>query len=543
MAGYGGIGMLSGLPMFQQQMGGGMFSGQRPMFPGASGGFVGAMNPGQQESADDYYARTQAMFAQQAALNEAKRRAKSDDQNTDRELSLKERLANHQMLQDQAAQGLARDRLGLDSNIASADANQRGNALSLQERLGLMGENRLSSADQQQHERAGHEIALRERLGMLPYQQQTADSVAANQMDQQRMAMEADQFNRPSGGQLLANSLGMRQLNQQNSQFDKGFGLDQQKLAQAERGMMLPYQQQTADSQADTLMDRLRLAQQNSQFDKGLSLDERKFGESQRQFDRGFSDLTAAQRANLGESQADRLMRKDEFGRTLDERIADRMQQQKQFEGVSGNNRFSMDTQERMHQGTLDQGQLHEENRLNLIPRSVDAQMKAEKEANAERNKLTNRNILLDFLGKLQNVPPEIHDRLMSEAEREFGGNTPMMSPQERATKQLFGNQLAEAQKAVGPPKTLQDVSKINRVAGTTLFEQYVNQKRPLKDILIDARKSDENSPHGAVSTEQTVLELLKAHDAKQKRQSEIGQQMLSQPRNVYVPPSSRFMR
>lgn len=222
--GFGGQNLLSRTPIFSHQS----------MFPQQMGGspeFIGA-RPGGLLS-QDYFALEAARQDKQRQEMMLRRQMKQEAQTADRELSLKEMLANHQMSQEQAATGLARDRLGLDANVASADANQRQNALSLQERLGWAGEDRMSVADKNQNERFGQDVSLRERLGMMgeermsrgqnqdesyrraqlgqtaqlaqmPYQQRTQDAIAQSDYQDRALRQSADQYARPSGNVMAS---------------------------------------------------------------------------------------------------------------------------------------------------------------------------------------------------------------------------------------------------------------------------------------------------------------------------------------------------
>ena len=498
----------------------GMFDGGVGMFGGGfvgantGGGFVGA-RPGAGMSAQSYLQWEAARQEQQREEAMKRRLLRQDQQNTDRELTLKERLAQSQMDDSAASQALARDRLGLDANTASNDANQRANALSLQERLGWAGENRMANSDQMQNERANQQLSLQERLGLmsegrlargqdqdeafrraqlgqqaqlaqLPYQQQTADSRAQSDFQNRQLGQQDKQFNRQFTDMPLA---------------------DRWRTALAEKQQMLD--QSNTDRAFNDLSARDR--QTGSLEEKRMGMTERLAG-NENQLRRELQRETLQQQLEMwrGLSGAEK-QQNQQFGQKL-------AQEMYEFNNVSGNNRFATDVQREMHNDTILAG-----DRRAGLDWQNSVEDRAQRGRIAEQSNATaNRNVLLDFVSRMQGVDPDVQDQIMGMVRKEFGGNSQPFDPGARAARKLFDNQIIEAQRGVTDnPKTIQDVSKMNQAAASTLLDQYVNQNRPLSEVLKAAAESDRNSPTGATSTQQTLMQLLRSRQELQRANEE----------------------
>ncbi len=496
----------------------GMFDGGVGMFGGGfvgantGGGFVGA-RPGGGMSAQSYLQWEAARQAQQREDAMKRQLMRQDQQNTDREMTLKERLAQSQMDDSAASQALARDRLGLDANTASNDANQRANALSLQERLGWAGENRMANSDQMQAERANQQLSLQERLGL---------------MSEGRLARGQDQdeaFRRAQLGQ-------------------------QAQLAQ------MPYQQQTADSRAQGNFQNRQLGQQDKQFNRQYTdmpladrfrnqLAEKQQILDQSNTDRAFNDLSARDRqtGSLEEKRmgmTERLagnenqLRRDLQGETLKQQLqmwsglsAAEKQQNAQFgqklaqdlfefKNVSGNNQFTIDAQRGMHDETILAG----DRRAGL-----DWQNSMEDRALRERmgnqsNATANRNMLLDFVSRLQNIDPQVHENIMGSVAKEFGGNAPQFDPAERATMNMARESVRQAQGGNAATNPMEQ-SQQNVLGGETLGQQVLRGHLTVGQAEKIASEGDKNTVRGATTMRESLMETLRKAAASQRAYDE----------------------
>jgi len=514
MAMFGGMNLLSGAPMFQV----------RPQ-----AGFVGGMNPAQQQSAQDYFDRVAAMQAEERARNDARRSDRLDRQFQNREMSLKELLGNSS-IQDAAEQRqIARDRLGLDANTAASDADLRRNALSLQERLGLMSEDRMSNSDAAQNalamqkfendkfnqdrsftqlskeQQTNRDLAIQQleqqrQRDMNPYLFQTKDQEAQTNYQNKALAQNADQYNRPSGNTVAGEqgatlrTLLQNQLAQQLHDNPSGNAILSEtgtnRRADEANKLARDLNAAVSGNTAATL------AQQNDHFGR----------------------LSAAQAGAFNQQELDRNQSKQQFGDNLEQRKTEFNQGQQNWRNEFNNKQAIQESENNYrkdHLKTIEQGNL--------------------------------MHMLGPYMEAIIGSDPETRDRAIGAMRQMLpASNMPAMTPSERASKTLFNNQIVEAQKSAAPQvKTIQDVSKQNAAAARTLFDQHVNQKRPLNEVLKAAAESDQNSPQGAASTTQTLQQLLDARDAENKRLMIRGQQMMqpSGPGNIYIPRHSPFMR
>lgn len=494
----------------------GMFDGGVGMFGassfvGGNGGFVGARPGGM--TAQQYYAMEAARQEQQREENLKRRMMRQEQGNTDRELSLKEVLANHQMAQDRESTGLARDRLGLDANTASNDANQRANALSLQERLGWAGENRLANSDQQQNERANQQLSLQERLGMMsegrlargqdqdeafrraqlgqqaqlaqmPYQQQTADSAAQSQFQNRQLGQQDKQFNRQFTDMPLADRW-------RNSLAEKQQSLDQSNTDRAFNDLS------ARDRQTGALEDKRmgmteRLAGNENQLRRDLQ------GETLKQQLQMWAGLSAAEKQQNAQ-----------FGQKLAQDVFE-------FKNVSGNNRFTIDAQRGMHDDTILAG----DRRAGLDwQNSMEDRASREKMGN-QSNATANRNVLLDFVSRMQNIDPQVHENIMGAVQKEFGGNAPQFDPGERATLNMARQGVLQAQGGKVATTPLEQTEQ-NIAGGENLGQQVLRGNLTLSQAETLAKEGDKATVRGARTMRESLMETLKKAAASQRAEEE----------------------
>lgn len=521
----------------------GMFDGGVGMFGGGfvgantGGGFVGARQGGGM-SAQSYLQWEAARQEQQREEAMKRRLLRQDQQNTDREMTLKERLAQSQMDDSAASQALARDRLGLDANTASNDANQRANALSLQERLGWAGENRMSNADQQQNERANQQLSLQERLGLmsegrlargqdqdeafrraqlgqqaqlaqLPYQQQTADSAAQSQFQNRQLGQQDKQFNRQFTDMPLAdrwrNQLAEKQQMLDQSNTDRAFN----DLSARDR--------QTGSLEEKRMGLTERLAGNENQLRRDLQ------GETLKQQLQMWSGLSAAekqQNKQFGQSLAQRLM---EFKSDTEQRGLDRGQRRWEHETESGSGAAARINSREM----FDEGQAAEN------WREAGRQVQADEDRKS-REKMHGESVTADKDRTIAGILPDlVNDRQFGPQarvvlQRILGLGGPEQSSRGAAELGTMVDQRlkddqnialggAKGEATTRAPSSLDDVKKIKASAAKTLFELWKNEGVPLHTgdaqspgIFERAASQDESHQLAPGHTRQTLQELLK---------------------------------
>ena len=532
--GFGGIGLLSGMPMFQQRMGGGMFAGGSPMFPGGQGSFVGASQgfvgarPGGL-STEEYFANEQERQRQQLEQALQRRAMKQAADQSNRELSLKEMLANHQMSQDQAATGLARDRLGLDANVASADANQRANALGLQERLGWAGENRMSAADQQQNERANQQLSLQERLGLmsegrLAHGQEQDEAFRRAQLGQQAQLAHLP-YQRQTADSAAQSDFQNRQLGQQDRQFNRQF--TDMPLADRWRNQLAEKQQQLDQSNTDRAFNDLsaRDRQTGSLEEKRMGMTERLAG-NENQLRRDLQGETLKQQLQMwnGLSAAEK-QQNEQFGKSLAQNLYE-------FNNVSGNNRFATESQKEMHDDTLRSSDWFNASKL-----TQDELDRTQRGRIADQSNATaNRNVLLDFVSRLQGIDPDVHEKIMGAVAKEFGGSVPQIAPNERATLNMARQGVLQAQGGK-PAATPREQSQQNIAGAQSLGNQVLRGELTTAQAERIAAEGDKNTVGGAATMLDSLRGYIKEQRALEQRNRESN--FFSKD---YVPSSQRGM-
>lgn len=510
--------MLSGMPMFQQQMGGGMFGGGQPR-----GGIFGSMS--QEEYIAQEQAR-QAMAMQQAMQRKAMQR---EAQQSDRELSLKEMLAHHQMGQEQAQLGLQRDRLGLDANVASADANQRANALGLQERLGWAGENRMSAADQQQNDRAGQQLSLQERLGLMSEDrlargQDQDEAFRRAQLGQQAQLAHLP-YQRQTADSAAQSDFQNRQLGQQDRQFNRQF--TDMPLADRWRNQLAEKQQQLDQSNTDRAFNDLsaRDRQTGQLEEKRMGITERLAG-NENQLRRDLQAETLKQQLQMwnGLSAAEK-QQNEQFGKSLAQNLYE-------FNNVSGNNRFATESQKEMHDDTLRSSDWFNASKL-----TQDELDRTQRGRIADQSNATaNRNVLLDFVSRLQGIDPDVHEKIMGAVAKEFGGSVPQIAPNERATLNMARQGVLQAQGGK-PAATPREQSQQNIAGAQSLGNQVLRGELTTTQAERIAAEGDKNTVGGAATMLDSLRGYIKEQRALEQRNRESN--FFSKD---YVPSSQRGM-
>ncbi len=479
------MGLLTGLPMFQQQMG---------------GGFVGARPGGM--SAQEYFQMEAERQARQRAEAMARRQMNQEQQMGDREMTLKERLAQSQMDDSAASQALARDRLGLDSNIASNDANARQNALSLQERLGWAGENRMSRGQDQEEAFRRAQLGQTAELAQLPYRQRTADSIAQGEFNERQLAQtgELARFTHqtPSGGQTLANALGMKQIDSGERMTRYTHGTPSGNVLVGEQG---------ADRRAT-------MADQTTRYTHGTPSGGEMLRDQTANKQMTMQDQLQRylhNQASGGEMLRDRRTGQELTMREMLEK-AKLAQDQTQFEGVSGNNRATIDAQREMHNETLSAGD-----------RRASLEWGSGVEDRALREKIANQSNDTQKLGYLAGLLERSgaqvdSDTSASMLQKLLSGvgvpNSPIANPQERMERSMLNAQRSASRKAVlgedREPRNPEEQLQVNQHFANAIDEGRAKGWYSAPSIESATRKENSETVRGS----KTMLELLnKAED------------------------------
>lgn len=491
----------------------------QPSYFGFGGGFVGGNPNAQGPESQNYFEDLRQQMAERAARAEQRKRSQLEEQMSNREMTLKELLGGSQMREASRAGNLAQQRLGLDTDVASSDANQRANALSLQERLGWAGENRMSAADQSQQRfqqqqlgQSEAERALRERLGLMSENRLSSADQAQQGFQQQQLGQQgllamlpyqrmtkADESQREFANRSLNQQGELARLPYQARTQDSLADSEFRKQELSQRGELarMPFERQTKDQQEQTVLEKLRLAMQ------------------EKIADRPYSEQTMQQRLE-GVLDRARMKQQGELARMPYQQMtkgdeARLAQDRQQFEGVSGSSRFATEAQERMHQDNqlsedwwranqLTQGELDRTQRGKLA---------------GEENAVRRLGVAAD-MWRGANVPvsEDFQEGLVGALSEAFPQlrNSPIANPQERQTRTMLENLRQGAETDVSgdgkKPSTPEELHKANwetakridaaRQAGhfnDAATRQYLNQL-------------DRKAPAG-VGTVQQFLDIL----------------------------------
>lgn len=457
-------------------------------------------------SGAEYLANEQERQRQQMAQAMQRRAMQQDQQNTDRELSLKELLANHQMAQDQAASALARDRLGLDSNIASADANQRAKTLSSQERLGWAGENRMSRGQDQDEAFRRAQLGQQAELAQLPYQQRTADSVAQSDFNDRQLAQQDRQFNTLRPGEMLSHILGLKELASREAMHDRPSG------AATLTARLQQWLNQNPSAEA--VMRDARTGQEITQRGDIAKM------ENTTRRDLGFAPWTMGP---TSDTQATLAQRWREFtNRSADsmaadtQRAADRDLQRWQHGTESGSAKAARESQREM----FDANQLSDDWwRANQFTQSDLDRASREKLAGNENDvrklgvlaQLFDRGTVpldQDFqeglVGALRDVFPQLR-------------NSPIANPQERTTRTMLDNLRATTLPDGKAPATPEELHQSNWEAAKQI--DAAQQAGHFKDATAQKwlQAQDQKTPNGVGS----ISQMLKYIEAQRQAEAE----------------------
>lgn len=316
---------------------------------------------------------------------------------------------------------------------------------------------------------------------------------------------------------------------------------------QAELARM-PYQQQTADSRAQSDFQNRQLGQQDKQFNRqftdmpltdrwrtALAQEQQRLDQSNT--DRAFNDLSARDR-QTGQLEEKRMgmterlagnesqLRRDLQGETLKQQLqmwsqlsAAEKQQNQQF-GRNLKQRVAEFAQGQQNwQTERDEPSMMQFQDLGFKQQGLDLQKAAQEAEATSRGEYRNiqregnlMQTLGPYMGDMLSGDPELRERATVAIQKLLPtGDRPMVDPGTRAAQRLFSNQVIEAQKSASPaPKTIQDVSRMNHAAAQTLFDQYQNQNRSLSEVFRAAAESDRNTPPGAESTMKALKQLLR---------------------------------
>lgn len=503
------------------------------------GGFAGGMNPTRQAESQNYFDDLRRTLAERAMLNEQRRQARSQQQTTDRELTLKEALANHQMQQDRAASGLAQARLGLDWNTAEADANTRARALAQQGELGWASENRMSRGQDQDEAFRRAQLGQQAQLAMLPYQQRTADSMAQSDFNDRQLAQQKELANTVRPGEMLSHVLGLQELASREAMHDRPGGA-------ATLNARLQQWLNQNPSAAEVMRDART----------GQELDQRKRIAAMENATREKLGLAPWTMGPTADNQATLAQRWREFkNRSADsvaadkQREADRDLQRWQHGTESGSAKATRESQREM----FDINQLSDD-------WWRDSQLRQGELDRASREKIAADNAAADRERSLVPILPGMlaNPQFRGQAEgflyKLLGNPTgaSQFNPGAHEMRSLFDAQKEEAQnKAIGAtandkdarPKTLADVLKMKSATADTLFDQWLNQSRPLRTgdprnpgILEDAVLEDAKNQLAPGHIQETLQERLRKWNDQQNAPDPYRPHGTGESENVWAP-------
>lgn len=479
-------------------------------------GVPGSLTPGRQAESDDYFAQLREDMARRAAMAEARKQAQSQDALGNREMTLKELLGQSQMQESRSAQQLARNRLGLDANIASNDADQRANQLSLSERLGWAGENRLSNSDAAQNALAmkrfeSDQFNQDRSFTQLSAAQQADRAMQLKQLEQQRTLAEMP-YNRMSMSDAAQRDFQGRQLSQQDKQFNRQF--TDMPLSDRWRNALTEKQQTLDQSNADRAFNDLsaRDRQSGQLEDKRMGLTERLAGnENQLRRDMQAEALRVDFDKWNGLSAAEK-QQNQQFGQSLKQRLSEFQQGQQNW------------------QTERDEPTMMQSQDLGFKQQGLDLQRKGQNEESAYRKEQgiiqregNQMQMLAPYMEALLSGDPDARDAATA-AIRKLLPNVPMTAtdPAGRATMNMARAGVLKAQggRAATTPR---EQSTQNLAGGQALGQMVLRGDLTEAQAEKMALEGDRQTVQGATTMRESLLETLKKANAQNKRYAEEG--------------------